>query len=182
MRARVGWEGGGGEWGGGILTSCPMGWTRDPGTVLKAESKIPVSREQKATQILLEVMSRDRQLVNFCAEFWPQGRILRAADFLFLITNPGAEATDFSAHISQFSFLSSNSQPGLEFGRPDISHFSILNANPRTPTAWRSHNSSFRLHGSQFWFQKGPCRSQTRRLLVSHFAFLVSKEASVHGI
>ena len=104
-----------------------------------------------------------------------RGRILRAADFLFLITKPGAEATDFSAHISQFSFLSSNSQPGLEFGRPDISHFSILNANPRTPTAWRSHNSSFRFHGSQFWFQKGPCRSQTRRLLVSHFAFLVSK-------
>ena len=57
-----------------------------------------------------------------------RGRILRAADFLFLITKPGAEATDFSAQISQFSFLSSNSQPGLEFGRPHISNFSILNS------------------------------------------------------
>jgi len=69
------------------------------------------------------------------------GRILRTADFLFLVTKSGAEATDFSAQISQFSFLSSNSGPGLEFGRPHISHFSILDANPRTPTARRCMRS-----------------------------------------
>eukprot|EP00964_Phaeocystis_antarctica_P141005 scaffold105970_cov63-Phaeocystis_antarctica.AAC.1 len=63
------------------------------------------------------------------------GRILRTADFLFIVAKSGAEATDFSAQISQFSFLSSNSRPGLEFRTPHISHFSILDANPRTPTA-----------------------------------------------
>ena len=49
------------------------------------------------------------------------GRILRTADFLFLVTKSGAEATDLSAQISQFSFLSSSSRPCLEFGTPHIS-------------------------------------------------------------
>ena len=68
---------------------------------------------------------------EFFASAMPVGQgsppvVRTTADFLFLVTQSGAEATDFSAQMSQFSFLSSSVRPGLEFRRPHISHFSIL--------------------------------------------------------
>ena len=49
--------GGGGGGGGGHPCILPMGWTRDARGALKAESKIPVSREQKARQIVGQIVS-----------------------------------------------------------------------------------------------------------------------------
>ena len=91
---------------------------------------------------------------------------------MFLVTKPAAEATDFSAQISQFSFLSSSSRSGLENGTPPVSHFSFLITNPGTARRRRLHISRFRFQNSQFWLQKGPLHIPNP--LASRFSFRVS--------
>eukprot|EP00964_Phaeocystis_antarctica_P029000 scaffold16334_cov97-Phaeocystis_antarctica.AAC.7 len=128
------------------------------------------------------------------------GRILRPADFLFLVTKSGAEATDLSAQISQFSFLSSSSAPVSNLERLTflISRFSMqIQGRPRPgdrtiPVSdFTVHNSGFKkalAHPkpagssfliSRFWFQRSPpfMGFEASTFLDSDFSILVAQIA-----
>ena len=139
------------------------------------ESKIPISREQKATTSDLAGEVKLAEIV--CSLFFLQNS---GHKFQTHISNSGEQipkharqnseggrfpVSHYKARSRGHRFLGTDSSILVsEFkfpARPRIweashSHFSIFNANLRTPTAWRSHNSSFRFRGSQLWFQKGP--------------------------
>ena len=157
---RLAW--GGGEGGASLhpaLARHLHGMDKRRARALKGEFQIPVSRaaaqaafqndffqataklvEIGSSLFLLRILDADSKRTFQIPASRSQnilGRILRRADFLFLVTKSGPEARDLSAQISQFSFLSSSSRPGLEFETPHISQFSILDTNPRTTTAWR---------------------------------------------
>ena len=71
-------------------------------------------------------------------------------------------------------FLRSSSRPGLEYGTPPISGFSILSANRGTGDDTILGFGFLIPHSG---FNGGPCTSQNRVLLGSHFAFPCSKPA-----
>ena len=105
------------------------------------------------------------------------GRILRAADFQFLVTKSGAEAKGLSAQMSQFSFLSSSSRPGRRIW--EASHFLFLNSRCKSKDAHSASVqpgpctilvSDFTCHDTVF--QNGPCM-QIPNPPVPRFSFMV---------
>ena len=90
------------------------------------------------------------------------------------MTKTGGEAADFYPQVSHFLFLRSSSRPGLEYGTPPISGFSILSANRGTGDDTILGFGFLIPHSG---FNGGPCTSQNHVLLGSHFAFPCSKPA-----
>ena len=146
------------------LLATSMGWTTTRGA-LKGKSKIPVSKRDKTgvpvfisqtTAKLVEIGSslifaknsgrKFQTHISNSGEQIPKHARQNSEDCRFPVSRNKVRSRGhrfLGTYFSILVFLSSNSRPGLEFGTPHISHFSILDANPRTPTAWRSHNSSF---------------------------------------
>ena len=100
-----------------------------------------------------------------------RGRILRAADFLFLITKPGAEATDFSEQQIKGLPLPGDSTILVSDFTVHNSGFKKALADPKPA------GSSFQI--SRFWFQRRPpfMGSEASTFLDSDFSILVAQIA-----
>ena len=75
-----------------------------------------------------------RPRFRFCRADFKTSRaeFSRTADFRVLVSKSWNPEARILSLVSQFSILVSISGPRLEFGRPQISQFSILDSNPRS--------------------------------------------------